>query len=233
MKKGLVMLMISMTCMFVACGSQEAVKEEATQETATVDTTTEETSAETESQEIAVNEESVGKLNDGEGIAPAIDIEGCATFTEIVDKKLEPGMGYANVKIGDKDVILITSGCFNNNPEGEEEEMVAIDATIFRYTSEGTIEEVGKVTCGGTAYPLAIKDGELICGANHWLVKDTIKDGKLEPVLKTWVDYSVGDGAYYSIDATGEGKTIDEDTFWEAFSVYDNAEVITFSVIAK
>ena len=33
--------------------------------------------------------------------APDIDISGCDTFTQIVDKKLTNGMGYANESIGD------------------------------------------------------------------------------------------------------------------------------------
>ena len=44
-----------------------------------------------------------------EEAAPDVDINGCDTFTQIVDSKLEPGMGYANVDIGDVSIQSLGS----------------------------------------------------------------------------------------------------------------------------
>ena len=103
-------------------------------------------------------------------------IDGCETFTQIVDG-LEKGKGYANAKIGDTDVLLVASGTYSY----EEDLYAAIDAEIFYY-NDGKPEYLGYVECGGTAYPLAVKDGVLYVGNGHNVEKMTVKDGKLETV---------------------------------------------------
>lgn len=125
--------------------------------------------------------------------APAIDITGCDTFTQIVDTKLSKGMGYANEKIGDEDVLLVSSGVYDNL----DGNMAAIDATVFIY-KDGKVEEAGKVCCGGTAYPLAIKDDLLYTASNHWVVAYALADGNLKIVKRAAVEYNEkGYEAYY------------------------------------
>ncbi|WP_026507896.1 hypothetical protein [Butyrivibrio sp. MC2013] len=170
-------------------------------------------------------------LNDGEGIAPDLDISGCDTFTQIVDRKLEDGMGYDNVRIGEEDVLLVSSGCFDNDGNGQ---MAAIDSTIYMYTDD-SIVMIGKVTCGGTAYPLCVKDGYLICGANHWISKSTIKDGKLLLVDESWAEFSEdGEDAYYHYDVEkDEVSVVSEEEFWKSFDILEDAELIEYAVVHR
>ncbi len=168
-------------------------------------------------------------LFDGEGIAPDIDFSDCDTFTHIVGRKLGKGMGYANVKIGEEDVLLVSSGSFDNG-DGQD---AAIDATIYRY-NEGLIEEVGKVACGGTAYPLAMKGDKLLCQGNHGYALYTTKDGKLEILEQLWAEYSENpdENAFYYYD-TENGKVLklkDEDSFWAMFDGVLDAEFINFAI---
>lgn len=127
-----------------------------------------------------------------EDVAPSIDISNCYTFTHIVDQKLSPGMGYANVTIGDKDALLVCSGAYDNL----DGNMAAIDSTVFIY-KDNEPYEVGKVCSAGTAYPIAVKDGMLYTGSNHWVCKYTIEGEKLTLVEKASVTYdSDGNGTY-------------------------------------
>ncbi len=127
-----------------------------------------------------------------EEAAPTIDISNCYTFTHIVDQKLSPGMGYANVTIGDKDALLVCSGAYDNL----DGNMAAIDSTVFIYKDDAPYE-IGKVCSGGTSYPIAVKDGMLYTGSNHWVCKYTIESDKLTLVEMASVTYdSDGNGTY-------------------------------------
>ena len=94
---------------------------------------------------------------------PSVDISGCDTFTQIVDK-LNEGKGYANITLGEEDVLLISSGTY----EWDDGKPVAIDADIFCY-KDGVPTYLATVSAGGTAYPLALKDGNLYVGGNHFI----------------------------------------------------------------
>lgn len=238
-KKVLVLIMTAALLAVVGCGNQANSQPETNTEAA--QQKVEKTKVEEETTEPEAKEESeepqeepdeldieVELQNDGTDIAPDIDISGCDTFTQIVDRKLEPGMGYANVKIGDDDVLLVSSGCFDNGGG----EMAAIDATIFRYNDDGVIEEVGKVTCGGTAYPLTVKDDILYCGANHWMVKDTIKDGELSMLEQVYVEYGEGAATYYYAAAGVDNMVCEDDSeFNQLFTELEDATVVEFSVV--
>ncbi|MCR4908907.1 MAG: hypothetical protein K5985_08745 [Lachnospiraceae bacterium] len=163
--------------------------------------------------------------------APQIDISGCATFTGIVDKKLSDGMGYANEKIGDTDVLLVSSGTYDNL-DGNN---AAIDATIFMYKDEAPFE-VGKVCCGGTAYPLAIRDGELYVGSNHWICKYTIENDSLKITQKAAVDYDKnGNEIYYYESVHGDANNYDtvktELMFETLYDELFEAKVIDFQPV--
>lgn len=237
-KKVLALIMSAALVVLVGCGNaaksdveqaQDIAEQEIQQgeeEEAPEETTTTEEEPEDEAEFYYTSDE---MLNDGKDVAPDLDITGCDTFTQIVDQKLEPGMGYANVKIGDTDVLLVASACY----DGGRGEMWAIDSTIYMYTDDGSIAEVGKVTCGGTAYPLYVKDDILYCGANHWLVKDTIKDGKLVMVEEVWVDYQQDGSATYYYASNGSEPIVCEDDsdFNSLFTEYEDATVVEFSVV--
>ncbi len=116
-------------------------------------------------------------VSEEEEVAPDIDPSGCDTFTQMIDKKLENGMGYANEPVGDTDVFFVSSGTYDNL-DGKE---AAIDAALFIY-GEDEIIEIGKVCAGGTAYPLSLKDKYLYVGCNHEVSKYTVENGELKLV---------------------------------------------------
>ena len=166
--------------------------------------------------------------------APNIDISGCDTFTQIVDKKLTEGMGYANDRIGNEDVLLVCTQTYDNL----DGNMASIDAAVFMYR-DGAPFEAGRVCSGGTAYPLAIKDGILYAGSNHWVCKYTIKDDKLVIIEKAAVVYDEnGEGTYYCETAedgqTGpDGAAKPQEKFDAMFDELFGADIVNFSVVAK
>ncbi|MBQ3404591.1 MAG: S-layer homology domain-containing protein [Oscillospiraceae bacterium] len=171
---------------------------------------------------------------------PIIDVKGCETFTQIVDEKLEAGMGYATVTIDGTDVLLVSSGTFNNNPEGEPFE-AAIDAEVYFYGADGSIGYMGYLRAGGTAYPLAIGDGKLFVGRNHGMAKYTV-DPDLGVALidnEAWVEFdSEGNETYHHrSDVSGsmgeDGVLPDDSVMKQYLEEYGSAEVIEFSTVAE
>ena len=124
--------------------------------------------------------------------APEIDFSDCDTFTDMLNKKkITAGMGYANITVGDVDVFAVTSGTYDNM----DGNMAGIDATLFTY-DDGNIVELGKICSGGTAYPIATKDGYIYTASNHWVCKYVIgDDNSLQIIEKASVVYDEnGDG---------------------------------------
>ncbi len=160
-----------------------------------------------------------------------IDMEGCDTFTQIVDK-LEAGKGYSNAVLDEEDVLLIANGTYDNL----DGNFAAIDAEIFCY-KDGIPSYLGYVEAGGTAYPLALMDGKLYAGGNHFMSKYTVTDGRLvimETAGETFDTdgnvtyfYDSDDGGDYSNIDQEEAKKILEDLYDE----YEKAKVINFDTI--
>ena len=163
--------------------------------------------------------------------APDIDISGCDTFTHIVDRKLAPGMGYANVDIGDVNALIVCSGAYDNM----DGNMAAIDGTVFVY-KDGMPYQAGKICSGGTAYPLSIKDGKLMSASNHWVAKYMIVEDQVVMVEHGAVEYdSNGEGSYSydRIDDFSDGSEIGEAQAMVdgMFAEMGDGEVINFDVI--
>ena len=113
--------------------------------------------------------------------------------------------------------------------------MAAIDGTIFIY-KDGVPLEAGKVCSGGTAYPLAIKDGKLMSASNHWIAKYMIVDDRVLMIEHGAVEYdSAGNSSYdYDrIDNYSDGSEIGEleDMVNKMFDDMGEGEVIGFDVI--
>lgn len=160
----------------------------------------------------------------------SIDISGCDTFTQIVDK-LEDGKGYANVTIGDADVLLVSSGTY----EWEEGQYAAIDADVFIY-KDGAPAYLGSVCAGGTAYPLEVADGNLYVGGNHFMTKYTIDNEAMVELEEAYVSYDTeGTGTYYYKTCNSQFEDYDSETaqsrFDELFAELDNVEVIEFQPV--
>ncbi len=160
----------------------------------------------------------------------SIDISGCDTFTQIVDK-LDTGKGYANVTIGDTDVLLIADGTY----EWESDLFAAIDAEIYFY-KDGAPAYLATVSAGGTAYPLAVKDGNLYVGGNHFMSKYLIDNGFLVETEEAYVEYN-GDenGTYYYKTCNSQFEDYDAETahnrFEELFAEQADAEIISFQPV--
>ena len=159
-----------------------------------------------------------------------IDISGCDTFTQIVDK-LEDGKGYANVKIGDEDALLVSSGTYEWEPGVD----AAIDAEIFIY-KDGAPMYLATVTAGGTAYPLALKDGDLYVGGNHFITTYLIDTGYMVELEEGYVQYDTnGNETYYYKTCNSQFEDYDEPTAKSnvegLFDALEKAEVISFQPV--
>ncbi len=158
-----------------------------------------------------------------------MNISGCATFTDIVNK-LEKGQAYSQTTISGTDVLMVSESPFSFNSNGSESE--ANDSEIYRY-NEGEIEYLGHVTSGGTAYPLMICDDDLYTAGNHFVRKYKIDESGLVLAKEIWVNYdSDGIGTYYRIE---DGKTEildpdDEDVF-TMYDFVDYGTIIVFDAI--
>jgi hypothetical protein len=169
-----------------------------------------------------------------EAAAPTIDMTGVDTFTQIVDQKLTDGMGYANVTLGDSDLLLVSSAAYDNL----DGKMAAIDATVFEY-KDGVPVEVGKLCSGGTAYPITVKDKYLYSASNHWVCKYVVDNNILYIMEKAAVNYDEnGNGTYtYESDDAGDYSNVDsaeaENIFNTLLDEMMSGEVIDFSVVKK
>ena len=169
-----------------------------------------------------------------EEIAPGLDVTGCATFTQMIDKVLTEGMGYANEKIGETDVFFVSSGTYDNL-DGKD---AAIDAALFIYKDGvDTPYEIGKVVSGGTASPLTISNGFLYTASHHWICKYTVADDTLCLAEKAAVVYdSNGNETYYyeSDDAKDGTNMTSEEAEIKFNTLFDEmmkGEVIGFSTV--
>ena len=241
MKKriALIMLGLSLAMASAGCGTKPA-------ETAAAETTAEETAAETEAEETEAAEETSAEETEAEETETAAeaaeaetpaaeeheqmtDIEGCATFTDIVNK-LEKGWGYANITLDGTDVFLVTNHTFD---EGDGKP-ASTEAELFFYNADGAPEYLGYVASGGTANPLAVKDGKLYSGGHHWVIKNTVTDGKLVVMEIAWETFDK-DGSvsyHYDSDDGGEYEDVeDASVLNEMFDEFMNAEIVEFSVV--
>ena len=167
----------------------------------------------------------------------SVDITGCDTFTHIVDR-LSDGQGYANVKLGDTDVLLVSSGTY----EDLDGKYVAIDAEIFVYGQNGP-EYLGYVECGGTAYPLTLDDdNSLYVCSNHRAEEYTVQDGRLFLEKEVWVEYDgEGNPTYGYADYDYDDGEVDietdqteaEEEFEDMFDELSYGQTIEFTRVVK
>ncbi|MBQ6441641.1 MAG: hypothetical protein IJJ13_03505 [Lachnospiraceae bacterium] len=160
----------------------------------------------------------------------AIDITGCDTFTQIVEK-LDDGMGYANTTIWDTEVLLVSSGTYEWEPGTE----AAIDAEIFYYNDD-VPTYLATVTAGGTAYPLSVKDGYLYVGGNHFITKYLIDSGSLVEVEEGYYEYDeAGEEIGYYRTCNSQFEDYDEATAKSnvegLFNELEEADVIAFQTV--
>lgn len=226
MKKRLTIVPIiaSMVLAFGCGKAEDAAQPETVEQVAEVATETEDLEEQTEPVEEVDNTDEAGHA------LPEIDISGCDTFTQIVDKKLEPGMGYANEKIGEEDVLLVCDMTYDDL----EGHMASIDSIIYSYI-DGVPTEIGSVVAAGTAYPIAVEDGFLYVGRGHSISKYTIENSQLVKVATAGVDYDTdGSERYYYQEGDGEPEILDNDEKYNQIANdYYDASIVDFTVVAE
>ena len=158
------------------------------------------------------------------------DLSGCDTFTQIVDKLAE-GRGYTNTAIGDTDVLMVADDLY----EWESGKYASTDAEIYVY-KDGAPSYIGYVACGGTAYPLQIKDGVLYACGNHYMRKYTVRDNTLILSEEAYVNYDKdgNDTYYYRTEGgafTDHDNVAAEEALNNAFRELDRTEVLFFDKI--
>ncbi len=161
-----------------------------------------------------------------------MDITGCDTFTQIVDK-LPAEAGFANVVVNDVDVLLVTEYIYDY--EGNET-YAAIDSEVYYYNEDGIPTYAGFVTAGGTAYPLSVKDGKLYAGGNHYIKGYTLSEGKMVIDEEAYVEYDAnGEPTYYvssdikEVEAGENGVVSDDTILNRLYDEYFDADMIVFS----
>lgn len=127
-----------------------------------------------------------------------VDLSKYSSFTKMLDD-FKKGMAYANEKVGDIDVFLVSS--FAYGPDSYNQN--AIDASVFIYDDKEGIVYLGKIESSGTAYPIAIADGYLYTAGHHYVTKTTIKDGKLiseEKSEDAYDEYAAAEPVVFSVE---------------------------------
>jgi hypothetical protein len=172
-----------------------------------------------------------------DAIEPTIDITGCDTFTQIVDK-LPAGYGYANASFGGTDVLLVADYIYDNNAGEGDVANVTTEADVFFYNEEGVPTFAGRVNSGGTAYPITISGDRLMTGGNHYVRCYSFMAGGLVIEEEASVVYDTNGGETYYITSdthdTGadeNGQVADSKKLDELFEEFNNGEVVLFDVV--
>ncbi len=163
-----------------------------------------------------------------------LDITGCNTFTDIVNK-LDKGWAYANANIGGTDVLLVSDYNYDYDGNGK---FTTIDSRVYCYDKDGIPVYLGYVSAGGTAYPLTIADGELYVCGNHFAMKYTIVDNALIIDENAWEDFDTsGNATYYywsatkTVETDENGQVPDDTVIKKIFEEYMNGEMVYYSVV--
>ena len=163
--------------------------------------------------------DNIGVLKDRK---QAIDSKDCDTFTQIVDK-LADGQGYANITLGDTDVLLAAESV--TDFDGEHN---ADTAEIFIY-EDGEVKYLGSVASGGSANPLAIKDGMIYTVGHHYIGKHTVKDNVLVTVSEAWETFDPDGNVTYHSGSLDSDKA--KEVYDDLTEEYYETEILGFDVI--
>lgn len=241
--KSIIIMSLVMAVMLVACGNKAA-------ESANADVTSGESTAEIveevkEAEEAAteeIAEETVEAVKEAaeeateevaeetENSYADFNIGGCDNFTQIVDRKLENGWGYANEPVGDTDVFFVSNEIFND-ADGNAQ---AMDSLLLIY-KDGVPAIVGQVSSTSTSCPVSLKDKVIYTGGNHGAEKYTVLNNEFVRTEAAWVEYdSDGKETYYYQSGDGEAtKQADSTECDRIFKEFEEATPVYFSVVEK
>lgn len=170
---------------------------------------------------------------------------GTDTFDSYDDviSSMGKGMAYAYVDIlgSDEPVLLACTEGVYDIGDGK---MAAISATPYLKMSNGKVRSGSYMASDGTAYPLAVLDGVVYCGANHTMEGYCISGDYEDPGIMALfylyesveTDGSVTYGGFIrdtnSVMTDGtEVATDDDKPLKDAFEAYSKANPIEFTVI--
>ena len=160
------------------------------------------------------------------GGAPMIDAEGLDSFDQVIDTKLESGMGYAKLKLGDTDVLLVSSGCFDLDGKN-----AAIDSSFFIIGEDGKVTGLGGLDSSGTGYPVVMKGDCIYFATPNSVAKYTVKDGLLSLVLLARTEFDSEDNATNYVNDGNEEKEVPDYSLIDGLvSEMQNADVVEFTV---
>lgn len=163
-----------------------------------------------------------------------MDVSDCKTFDEVISK-LSKDMGYANVKLGNTDTLLVASKTISF---GEKETVEAVDADI--YMADGDkILYCGYVTSGGSANPLAVSEGYLYAVSHHSTKKYTVTDDGVLAIDEEVTEKfdKAGNVSYHSYsdihvqDACDNGVVEYDAPLRRLNKEYSDSDVIKFTVV--
>lgn len=237
-KKTRIMVLLFLIASFcVACGKTDLnVKSEFTYDSGKLNESEDSNTVETEQVVKLVEPLELGKViaQYVGNAAPNIDLNDCDTFTQIIDKKLENGMGWTNVDFRDTNVLMVCSKTYDHL----EGNMAGTDAAVYVY-KDGMPAELGKVGSGGTDYPLAKHDSYLYTASDHWICKNIVTEEGIEIVEGAMIEYdSNGKETFYyasqEMKANHEISSTEIDELMNhLYEERENAEVIYFDTIQK
>lgn len=161
----------------------------------------------------------------------AAELKDCTTFQEILDKRFMLGSGYAETKLGGTEVLLLSDGLF----QSADGKGAAVNTELYGY-KDGAAAYLGYVRGGGTATPLAVKDGCLYAAGHHYISKITVKDGGLVTEEEAWQTFDkLGNAAYHYSSGGGEPLNISpaeaEASFNRLYGEYMEGEVLEFEIV--
>ncbi|SCX13417.1 hypothetical protein SAMN02910339_01851 [Lachnospiraceae bacterium YSD2013] len=234
--KTALIMSLAMAVMLTACGNKAAESTETAVDSheSAIELTEEakeaDESVKEEITEGATEETSAEAIEETEKPYADFNFEGCDTFTQIVDSKLENGWGYANESVGDTDVFFVSNGIFND-ADGNAQ---AIDSLLFIY-KDSVPAIVGQVSSTSTSCPVSIKDKVIYAGGNHGAEKYTVLNNELVRTEAAWVEYdSDGKETYYYQSGDGaETKQADSTEYDRLFEEFAEATPVYFSVVVK
>ncbi|MCR5176034.1 MAG: hypothetical protein K6C05_04220 [Anaerovibrio sp.] len=191
--------------------------------------------AETTAQAETLDQEMTEAQSDTEEKYVAIDISDCKDFKQAI-AKLTTDMGYAEVKLGNQDTLLVTAETFGDDGAETRE---AIIADVYCMDGDDKIQYCGSVSAGGTATPLAVSGNYLYAASHHSIKKYTVTDDgvlAIEEEASEKFDSS-GNATYYlhsdlhDVDADENGGVKDDSALTALNNEYFDAKVIEFTVV--
>lgn len=146
-------------------------------------------------------------------------------------QKLSKTDFFAEVDMGlDYPVLLVTEGVYDNLDGNNR---VTIDAEVY-YIVDKSVQKVGDLESGGTAYPLCCDSGAFYVSGNNFAAKLIYDDKKNELVVSDSVNVQYEEGTGNpTYTGTHDGKEIEltEEEYYQFYDYQETAKIINFTPV--